>query len=486
MRPINICIIQPSGYIHSLGFLDQARYLRFQFRRFGVNVFLSKNRLRHDAINVILGAHLGFEPSLKERYICVFFNLEQIGEKGAAVSSKYLNLLGSSAVFDYARENVGNYTEYVDDVPLLSFGYAPYLEPSSIPIAERPIDLLFIGSMNERRQKIIDEIESEGVNVAFFDAPLYGPERDEIIRQAKAVVNCHFYETARFEQARAFQCLSLGTPVISERTPATHPGANFEDSVFWVRSGEWKKFIREVFLTEQFAQLSGEKLKEFQRHDLMEIFADALAFSQSFANVYCEKISPDPWKPQFLHIGSGKDYLMGWLNIDISTNAMPDVVLDLCERHQWPKNMQGSMAGDLVLDAGQFKIIYANNVLEHVHDLPQMMTNCLDLLEEDGALEVIVPYEKSNAAWQDPTHVRAMNEDSWIYYADWFWYLGWFEYRFHIQEFSYLNKTMKSCEKDDANFMKVTLKKVATSFSERMMARMQQANFGGVPEDIVE
>ena len=29
--------------------------------------------------------------------------------------------------------------------------------------------------------------------------------------------------------------------------------------------------------------------------------------------------------------------------------------------------------------------------------------------------------------------VRAMNENSWLYYRDWFWYLGWFEHRFAVQ-----------------------------------------------------
>ena len=29
---IHLAIIQPAGYVHSLGFLDQARYFRHQFR----------------------------------------------------------------------------------------------------------------------------------------------------------------------------------------------------------------------------------------------------------------------------------------------------------------------------------------------------------------------------------------------------------------------------------------------------------------------
>ena len=35
---IHLSIIQPAGYIHSQGFLDQARYARYQFRRLGAQV----------------------------------------------------------------------------------------------------------------------------------------------------------------------------------------------------------------------------------------------------------------------------------------------------------------------------------------------------------------------------------------------------------------------------------------------------------------
>jgi hypothetical protein len=44
-----------------------------------------------------------------------------------------------------------------------------------------------------------------------------------------------------------------------------------------------------------------------------------------------------------------------------------------------------------------------------------------------------VPYDLSYGAWQDPTHVRAFNERSWLYYTDWHWYLGWTEARFDVQ-----------------------------------------------------
>src|SRR6185436_19658881 len=106
---IHLCIQQPVGYLHSLGFLDQARYFRWQFRRLGLEVSLAKNRLRHDAINFVFGAHLGFDAASRARHTCVFVNLEQMGYGGANVPEAYRQLLATSAVVDYDPANLAGY-----------------------------------------------------------------------------------------------------------------------------------------------------------------------------------------------------------------------------------------------------------------------------------------------------------------------------------------------------------------------------------------
>ena len=223
---IHLCLVQPVGYVHSLGLLDPARYFRHQFRRMGAHVTMAKNRLRHDAVNFVFGAHLGFDAGLTARHACIFVNLEQLGSGGAAVDPAYLKLLARAAVVDYDAANVAAYCDTPDDVPLVTMQYAPYLRPAEpLPLEQRPIDLLFIGSMNDRRRALIDRIEATGVSVSVFDQPLYGEERDHFIAQAKAVFNAHFYESSRFEQVRVAHCLSLGTPVIAERAPSTRPPA---------------------------------------------------------------------------------------------------------------------------------------------------------------------------------------------------------------------------------------------------------------------
>lgn len=481
---IHLCIVQPPGYVHALGFLDQARYFRHQFRRMGATVSLAKNRLRHDAVNLIFGAHLGFEASLRERYSCIFVNLEQLGQGGASVSPDYLKLLGHSAVVDYDRGNVTAYTEHVDDVPIVPFLYAPYLDAASAPsLEERPIDVLFVGSLNDRRRAMIERIEAQGVSVAMFDSPLYGDERDDFIRQAKCVFNAHFYPTSRFEQARVSHCLSLGTPVVSERGPLTDPHPAFEEAVFWVGDTDLERFFSEEFGTPLFFEQARQGLQAFQAFDPIEDYAEVLAFAAGFGKGHQAQRPQEPWEPVRVNLGSGKDYKPGWLNIDVLERAQPDLLLDLGQPVQWPVQAHTPYAGPVVLQEGSVDMVYANNVLEHVPDLPTLMGNCLSLLKTGGRFLIEVPYEHAPTAWQDPTHIRALNERSWIYYTDWFWYLGWFDFRFKQDHFVYLDDKLQECGRERAAFMRVVLTKVQTTPKERTVARVMRADFALPDED---
>ena len=474
--------MQPMGYVHSMGLLDAALYFRHQFRQLGAEVTVAKNRLRQDAPNLVFGAHLGFDLALTQTFCCVFVNLEQLGAGGSRLPLAYLDLLRNSRVIDYDAGNPAVYGQRWEDVPLISFGYAPYLGPieSAPPFDKRPFDLLFFGSVNERRRQLLERIERTGRTVVTFDAPVYGPERDAFIVQARAVLNCHYYDTALFEQVRAFQVLSLGTPLVSELTERTRPGSAYEASVSWFSEATLEAFFTDQYPSADYALRAAGQLLAFRSIDPRREYAHALQFACA-AHEANRSLPPAARNPQrLLHIGSGKDYRPGWLNIDIQDDAQPDVRLDLSRPQVWPSTLSSPFWGTVQLQAGATDLIYANNVLEHVSDLTTLMGNCLALLRVGGLMVVEVPYEASLGAWQDPTHVRAMNENSWIYYTDWFWYLGWFEHRFKVNQFQWLDAARTQCDKSAAAFMTVTLEKVPTTIAERMTARVMRPDFGGL------
>lgn len=118
-----------------------------------------------------------------------------------------------------------------------------------------------------------------------------------------------------------------------------------------------------------------------------------------------------------LNLGSGKDYKTDCVNADIRHDVGADWVVDI---------------GAFMQIDRQFDRILAFDVLEHIPNLVQAMTNCRDLLNMGGEMHIHVPYDLSLGAWQDPTHVRAFNENSWVYYCGWANYLGWKGSRFHL------------------------------------------------------
>ena len=124
-----------------------------------------------------------------------------------------------------------------------------------------------------------------------------------------------------------------------------------------------------------------------------------------------------------LNLGSGKDWRDDCLNADIQAAKNPDWVIDIS--HVMWGQIINTRLGEIEIRPGMFDQILAFDVLEHIPDLVGAMTNCKDLLRPGGEIHIHVPYDLSLGAWQDPTHVRAFNENSWRYYTDWHWYLNW-------------------------------------------------------------
>ena len=143
--------------------------------------------------------------------------------------------------------------------------------------------------------------------------------------------------------------------------------------------------------------------------------------------------------PTVLNIGSGKDWKEEALNLDIEPEWGPDALYDLNQPLP-PQGIELDTArfGRIRLNEDHFELIHAYDVLEHIRQLSAAMSTCLAWLKVGGVFRINVPYDLSWGAWQDPTHVRAFNERSWLYYTDWFWYLGWNRWRFDLVSLQYL------------------------------------------------
>lgn len=143
------------------------------------------------------------------------------------------------SILEYSDENIE--TEVSFGIPYQQIYYLPTDLLSHYndhrPPVDRDIDVLFYGDIYcDRRTRILSRL-SERFNVEIVHGR-FGPEMQELIRRAKVVVNIHYYEDAKLEAMRIFECLSLGTPVVSERSVdiAAYPG--IESVVDFVREGD--------------------------------------------------------------------------------------------------------------------------------------------------------------------------------------------------------------------------------------------------------
>jgi len=87
-----------------------------------------------------------------------------------------------------------------------------------------------------------------------------------------------------------------------------------------------------------------------------------------------------------LHIGCGKAYLPGWVNVDIFDNVRADIYADMAA---------------LPFERGSFDCLYASHVLEHAHRrmILATLSHWRDLLKDGGLLRLAVPDFSACVQW---------------------------------------------------------------------------------------
>ena len=206
--------IRPPGYVHAEGLTELAECVYFGLRRLGLPAFYRQPPDR-PARQIIFGAHLLDKEGINRLpATAILYNSEQIHRDSPWLRGAYAEGLRTREVWDYSAQNVRRLQELgarnVRHVPL---GYVPEL--ARIAPAREDIDVLFYGSVNPRRKKILDELYARGLKVvALFG--VYGEERDRAISRAKLVLCLHFYEAKVFEIVRVAYLLSNEKAVVAE------------------------------------------------------------------------------------------------------------------------------------------------------------------------------------------------------------------------------------------------------------------------------
>jgi len=483
---IAIVKINPAAYTHASALDEVIESFASGMHENGCRVHPAVNELRAGMDNIVFGAHLLPPEQLKKLPESVILsNFEQLSAESAWMKKDYLEALASHRCWDYSQRNIEalKALKPAANPRHVPVGYADCLRRIE-PAADQDIDVLFYGSVNERRRRILDALTESGLHVVeLFGA--YGAERDQAIARAKVVLNMHYYDSRILEAVRVSYLMSNAKAVVSECAEDTEVYPHYRDGLALVPTGDLVEACRALVADEaarrQLEERALTAVQEIRYRDILQadgLFGPSQATSHATPRADTPATADQPTTPaslpRILNLGSGKDWRADWLNADILSRVNPDWVLNVCEPPAFGTVVKTERFGDVTLEPGMFDAIIANDVLEHLPDLVGAMTYCLELLAIGGQMHIHVPYDLSLGAWQDPTHVRAFNENSWLYYTDWHWYLGWKTARFVVKDlnclFSTLGKDLKQNGMPDdqvlrtpraIDSMKVVLEKIA-------------------------
>jgi SAM-dependent methyltransferase len=470
--------VRPPDYEHAAALTELAESVYFGLRRLKLRAFY-REPPRCSAQQIVVGAHLLRKESDLAALPsdAIIYNSEQVFADSPWLKSPYFRALLDREVWDYSAQNAQRLRDFgaksVRHVPL---GYVPEL--ARIAVLPEDIDVLFYGSLNERRQHVLDALKARGLKVAALFG-VYGEERDRVIARARVVLNVHFYPTKIFETVRVSYLLANGKAVVAECGPDTSIESEMREAVRAVPYEHLADACVELVLdAPQRTELGLRARRVFAQRREEEILAAALGLQ---APAKAAELPPA------LQIGSGKDYRPECFNADVNAAWGPDAVLDIASPALVGSVVDAGRFGRVTLAAESFERAIANDVLEHIPDLATAMTNVLELLKAGGVFEILVPYDLGHGAWQDPTHVRAFNERSWLYYTDWHWYLGWQEARFDLErlemDVSQLGEKLQQAGRSPEEIlrtpravdaMRVRLRKRYLQESERKAAQQRQ------------
>ena len=419
-KQVQLVVFAEDNNPHSAAVSELAEFFAEAFRALGAQAAVLINSYGLEGINLFFNSHrLSEDLGAALPGNGVIINLEQL-RTILPSNPSYANLLKRFPVWDYSAKNIqAGQAMLGRDFTRVCLGFTPRMA-RIVSVEEPEIDVLFYGSLNARRQAVLEELRLAGLKVVHLFG-VYGEERDAAIANAKVVLNLHYYEDSIHELVRTSYLLANKKAVVSEAGPGTEIEDGIREAMIAVPyEGLVEACISLVKDERRRRQLEKTAFEIFSRRDQARLLAEAA-------------VRTSPALPAIINLGSGKSWSPDVLNIDIDPKWGPDLLGDISEPGWLGRYFTSDRFGLQRLSAERFDAIIARDVLEHVPALPQLMTTCLALLREGGRMVINVPYDLSFGAWQDPTHVRAFNERSWLYYTDWHWYLGWLEARFDVE-----------------------------------------------------
>lgn len=165
----------------------------------------------------------------------IIYQIEQLNQNKYYynnLSQNMINLmLTSYAIYDYSIVNLDYYPEFMRTIVKIVIPYIPYnLENFESGLREdNKKNILFIGTLNERRTNILNNLKNYIVsqnldyNLIIFQK-LFNNQLKELFKTCSYVLNLHYYDNAILEVFRFEDVIPYNVKILSEE-----PGNKTED-----------------------------------------------------------------------------------------------------------------------------------------------------------------------------------------------------------------------------------------------------------------
>jgi len=208
-----IWVVSPDNNIHSRCFEEVALCLQEALQQMGHRCDVIKAPEFHHDVIIVLGGHLldrNWHYSGTAKFI--FYNLEQ----SERLTGAYTDILRRHVVWDYSMTNIAALEKLGIKAGYCEIGYMSALTKiDNLPPQNQDIEVLFYGSVNKYRKKILEDLLKNGIKtVSLFG--VYGTLRDDFIARSKIILNMHFYEGKLFELVRCSYVMANRKCIVSE------------------------------------------------------------------------------------------------------------------------------------------------------------------------------------------------------------------------------------------------------------------------------
>ncbi len=259
----SIIIIEPKRFKHAGVFYEVAELIHFGFKKLNYDCIITNHFNISDRKQIVLGANL-LKPTnifLKEDSIIV--NLER-AVHDEQFSEYYCHLLRKYEVWDFSWLNIEriNRRYNLKINKCLQLGYTEELNRINLKnFKDRDIDILFCGSLSNRRKAILDEMFNLNLKIVHLFG-VYGNVRDDYISRSKLLLNLHYHEFGSLEQVRIFYYLNNQCAVLSEKSDDNDENKDFENMIFL---SDYKDISKKAFeLIENNNEIQLKSLQGFK------------------------------------------------------------------------------------------------------------------------------------------------------------------------------------------------------------------------------